>query len=108
MDFRVKELLKERGFLLTELAKNLGIEYPPFHKKINKPTLKTLEELEELTGIKAIEFIIPPAGFQHEYNDKGDWLGIYPTNGEKLPLYIKNELGEIIKIGEVDKENFKD
>lgn len=107
MDFRIKELLKEKGFLLGDLSDKLNIHYTAFHKKINKPTFKTLEELEELTGIKAIEFITPPAGFKHLYTPAGEWLGIVPEHGnDTRPLYMEDN-GSFTLIGSITPDKVK-
>ncbi|WP_139259836.1 helix-turn-helix domain-containing protein [Chryseobacterium vrystaatense] len=77
MSDRVREVLKKHSFKLTDLAEKLGINYAPFNKKINKPTLKTLEELSILTGISVIEFQNAPEGYSHFYDGStGQWEGI--------------------------------
>ena len=105
---RLKEVLKQKGVTLEDVAQKIGITYVGLYGKIKTAKLETLTDIAKILNCDAIEFIVPPAGFQHEYTASGEWLGIYPTNGEKTPLYIKNKDGEIIKIGEVDKGTFKD
>ena len=63
MDFsnRIKELCKERGILVKDLAEKLGITSVGLSKSINQPypQLQTLERIAQALGVEVGELFAP-------------------------------------------------
>ncbi len=56
MELRVKEICKEKGILMEELANRLGIARVNLTKTINgNPTIGTLEKIAEALGVEFME-----------------------------------------------------
>lgn len=59
MDLRIKELCKEKGILLKDLANELGITNVALSQIITrKPTLTTLERIAKVLGVEVWELLI--------------------------------------------------
>lgn len=77
MDLRIKEVVKNKGFLLEGVANKLGISYVALYKRLNTPKLSTLEEIATILNCPVQELLEAPEGYAHFYDDKtGEWLGI--------------------------------
>lgn len=76
MDFstRIKELCKERGILLKDLAIRLGITPIGLSQSINQkyPQLQTLERIAEALNVEVSELFAP----------KEDFIAFVRINGE--------------------------
>lgn len=72
--------LKHHGYNWQKVALLLGIEYQTLYKNIKNHSLETILRISNATGINFVELLLPPKGFTHIYNDKGEWLGIMKNN----------------------------
>lgn len=60
MEYRIKELCKERGILIKELAAKLGITDIGLRQSLNgNPTIGTLEKIAEALGVEVVELFRP-------------------------------------------------
>ena len=60
MDFRIKELCKEKGLLFKELAKQLGITDVGLRQSLQgNPTIGTLEKIASALGVAVPELFAP-------------------------------------------------
>ena len=60
MNLRVKEICKEKGITIQELADNMEMKRESLSRAINgNPTLETLEKIATALGVNITEFIIP-------------------------------------------------
>ncbi len=60
MDFRIKELCKEKGFLFKELAQQLGITDVGLRQSLQgNPTIGTLEKIASALGVSVPELFAP-------------------------------------------------
>lgn len=77
MYLRIKEVAKNKNYTLDDLAKNIGITYSSFFRRIDNPKLSTLEEIAKVLKCSVQELLEAPEGFSHFYDDKtGEWLGV--------------------------------
>lgn len=61
MDFRIKELCKEKGLLFKELAQHLGITDVGLRQSLQgNPTIGTLEKIAAALGVPVSELFAPP------------------------------------------------
>lgn len=88
MDFstRIKELCKERGILLKDLAVRLGITPIGLSQSINQkyPQLQTLERIAEALNVEVSELFAP----------KEDFIAFVRINGETQTFTSKEKLKE--------------
>ena len=64
MNLRVKEICKQKGLLMEELANKLGIARVNLTKAINgNPTIETLEKIASALGVSVIELFEPESEF---------------------------------------------
>ncbi|MFC5046316.1 helix-turn-helix domain-containing protein [Aquimarina hainanensis] len=76
MELRIKEICKEKGLKLPDLAKRLGISRQALSKRINNnPTIESLSEIAEILKVDPIELIVPSSDYSHFYSGD-EWLGI--------------------------------
>ena len=60
MDFRIKELCKEKGLLFKELAQQLGITDVGLRQSLQgNPTIGTLEKIAAVLGVSIPELFAP-------------------------------------------------
>ena len=60
MDFRIKELCKEKGLLFKELAQQLGITDVGLRQSLQgNPTIGTLEKIAAVLGVSIPELFVP-------------------------------------------------
>lgn len=84
---RIKEVLKEKGITLKDLAAMLGITNVALSRTINgNPTIETLRKIAEALDIDVRELITPTK----------------EKTTTATPLYIKNEVGGLISVGTLD------
>ena len=81
---RIKEIAKEKGIALNDLANALGITYQALNARITgNPSLKVLIELANALDVDVRELIVPTK----ETTNKG------------RVLYMKNDTGELVECG---------
>ena len=81
---RIKEIGKEKGIALNDLANTLGITYQALNARIvGNPSLKVLIELANALDVDVRELIVPTK----ETANKG------------RVLYMKNDAGELVECG---------
>ena len=77
MDFRIKELCKEKGLLFKELAHQLGITDVGLRQSLQgNPTIGTLEKIAAALGVEVTELFAP----------KGDNTIVCPKCGTILEV----------------------
>lgn len=60
MEYRIKELCKEKGILVKELAQKIGITDIGLRQSLNgNPTIGTLEKIAEALGVEVTELFKP-------------------------------------------------
>ena len=60
MDFRIKEILKERGILFKELAERIGISDIALRASLSRnPTIGTLQRVADALGVPVTELFMP-------------------------------------------------
>lgn len=63
MELRVKEICKEKGIQMQELANRLGITRITLTRNINgNPTISTLENIAHALGVEVSELFAPASG----------------------------------------------
>ncbi len=61
MDFRIKEICKERGMLFKELAGQLGITDIALRQSLQgNPTVGTLDRIAKVLDVEVSELFAPP------------------------------------------------
>lgn len=80
---RIKEIAKNKGITITELAEKLNITQTTLSRTINgNPTLETLLKIANVLDVDVRELITP-------------------TKNDNITLYMKHEIsGEFIPLGE--------
>lgn len=60
MEYRIKELCKERGILIKDLAQKIGITDVGLRQSLNgNPTIGTLEKIADALGVEVGELFRP-------------------------------------------------
>lgn len=60
MEYRIKELCKEKGILIKELAAKMGITDIGLRQSLNgNPTIGTLEKIAGALGVEVVELFRP-------------------------------------------------
>lgn len=81
---RIKEVLKEKGITLKDLAAMLGITNVALSRIVNgNTTIETLRKIAEALDVDVRELIVPTK----ETTNKG------------RILYMKNDAGELVECG---------
>ena len=63
MEFRIKEICKEKGILIKDLAQMLGITDVGLRQSLNgNPTIGTLEKIATALGVEVVELFRPSDG----------------------------------------------
>lgn len=71
-----KNVLKHYDVTIEAASKKLNLKnYQTFTRRLDNPTLKSLEEIAEVVGCHLIELVPPPLGYVHYY-ESGKWEGI--------------------------------
>ena len=84
VELRVKELCKEKGVLMEELASRLGIARVNLTKTINgNPTIGTLEKIAEALGVKFVELF---ASSDEVQDNKGGASLTCPHCGKSITI----------------------
>lgn len=61
MNFRIKEICKEKGILFKDLAARLGITDVGLRQSLQgNPTIGTLEKIAKVLGVEVTELFAPP------------------------------------------------
>ncbi|ATA73877.1 transcriptional regulator [Capnocytophaga sp. H4358] len=87
MMVRIKEIAKSKGVSLTELAQKLGITYQALNARIiGNPSLKALIEIANVLEVDVRDLIEPT------------------TSTATTPLYIKDDNGNLVEVGSLNKD----
>lgn len=63
MEFRVKEICKEKGVKIKDLCAKLGISDVALRKSLStNPTVGTLEKIAKVLNVDVLELFIPTEG----------------------------------------------
>ncbi len=75
---RVKDLAKDKGYTLNDIAVELGILYNALYQRLSvSPKMSTLESIAKILNCSVQELLPAPQGYSHFYDDQtGEWLGI--------------------------------
>ena len=94
MELRVKEICKEKGILMKDLADTLGINRVSLTSMINgNPTISTLEKIADALGVSVVElFEAKREGFTALVDNNGG-LRRFDT-AEALRAYIDEITGK--------------
>ena len=85
---RIKEVIKEKGITLKELANKLGVSNVAISRVVNgNTTIKTLRDIAAALDCDVRELITPTKDQEQT---------------TQTPLYIKNEGGGLINVGTLD------
>ncbi len=79
---RLQHILDERKINHIQLAEMIGISPQAVGKICNHktaPSLKTLNSIAEKLEIEIHELFELSSGFDHIYDEKGNWKGILPN-----------------------------
>lgn len=61
MNFRIKEICKEKGILFKDLAARLGITDVGLRQSLQgNPTIGTLEKIAKVLDVEVTELLAPP------------------------------------------------
>ncbi|MDH6357621.1 helix-turn-helix transcriptional regulator [Parabacteroides sp. PF5-9] len=88
MELRVKEICKQKGMLMEDLATKLGVTRITLTRNINgNPTLSTLEKIAVALGVEVIEL------FSH---NRGDFTALIDHGGKLYRFDSIDELKDFI------------
>jgi len=60
---RIKEVIKEKGYTIAEVAEKMGISQPSLSKTINEnPSVKMLNRIATVLGVRATYLFEPEEG----------------------------------------------
>lgn len=83
---RIKEVAKQKGLTLTEVAQRMGISKVSLSNSINgNPTIETLSKIAEILGVHITDLF-------------------EPNTEDFATLYRQNDNGEYIEIGKIRKD----
>lgn len=83
---RIKEVAKQKGLTLTEVAQRMGISKVSLSNSINgNPTIETLLKIAEILGVHITDLF-------------------EPNTEDFATLYRQNDNGEYIEIGKIRKD----
>lgn len=96
MGLRIKELAKEKDFLLEDIASSLNISPVSLSQSLNgNPTLKRLEAVAEVLGVDVSELFEKPA--------KNEIHGCLYIDGQ--PRFVKNKSDLKRILAEIEKDS---
>lgn len=79
MEYRIKELCKEKGILVKDLAAKIGITDIGLRQSLNgNPTVGTLEKIAEALGVEVSELFKPSGGAKIVCPYCGKTISIHP------------------------------
>lgn len=93
MEYRIKEICKEKGLTLSELADKIGMKNANLSVSISpngNPTISTLTKIAEALGVEFVELFIPKADGTSGYIEHNG--EVYKINSIKD---IENLMAEI-------------
>jgi len=78
METRIKEVAKQHGLSLNDLAEKLKISRQGLRNyTAGNPSMAKLNEVAQAIGCTVLELINTPEDYSHFYDsDTGEWLGI--------------------------------
>lgn len=83
LDFKIREISKQKGLTLTALADKLGYSKVYLSRIMNGHitlSIKHLEEISKALDISVHELIKLPEGYEHIYSeDSKEWQGTIKT-----------------------------
>ena len=74
MEYRIKELLKEKGITLLELSEKIGVKSPHLSVALSEkgnPTIATLEKIADALGVSIVELFEPAIDFTALIDNEG-------------------------------------
>ncbi|AWL79343.1 MULTISPECIES: helix-turn-helix domain-containing protein [Capnocytophaga] len=84
---RIKEIAKSKGVSISELAEKLGVTRVGISKTINgNPTIETLLKIANVLEVDVRDLIEPT------------------TSTATTPLYIKDDNGNLVEVGSLNKD----
>ncbi|MFK8284631.1 helix-turn-helix domain-containing protein [Capnocytophaga canis] len=84
---RIKDVLKEKGINQIELAEKLGVTRVGLNRIINgNPTIETLLKIANVLEVDVRDLIEPT------------------TATDTTPLYIKDDNGNLVEVGSLNKD----
>ena len=72
---RLKQILKEKGKTMTDLADCIGIKRESLYSRIKDPKFSTITQIAECLNIDPIELMVPSKKYAHFYSEN-EWYGI--------------------------------
>lgn len=85
MDFRIKELCKEKGILFKDLAATIGVHDVTLRTSLQgNPTIGTLEKVAAALRVDIVELFVK----------KGDFVAFVRRNGETHTFDTEKDLIE--------------
>lgn len=90
MNFRIKEICKEKGILLKELAEMLEMSEVGLSKSLNgNPTISRLQQIATALDVPFVDLF--------ETNYKDELTALIDHNGKLYKASTLNELEDIVK-----------
>jgi transcriptional regulator with XRE-family HTH domain len=94
---RIKELIKEKGLTVAEVASKMGIKAPTLSRTINgNPTVETLMNLARAIQVDVRELFSDPSK---------DLFGLVEYKGHLYKIYSVDGLKQLLLQIETDKSN---
>lgn len=88
MDYRIKELCKEKGLLFKDLAKKIGITDIGLRQSLQgNPTVGTLEKIASALDVEITEL----------FEKRGDFIAFVSTGGDTRRFDRPDELSKYIE-----------
>lgn len=79
LDFKIREITKEKGLTLTALAQKLGYSKVYLSRIMNGHitlSIKHIEEISSALDVTVHELIRLPEGYEHVYSEQTrEWMG---------------------------------
>jgi transcriptional regulator with XRE-family HTH domain len=86
---RIKEVIKEKGLTIAEVAEKMGSKQPTLSQQINgNPTIETLQKIADVIGVNVTEFFEPDSGLYGLVTFKGKIYKI--DSSEKLQKLVED------------------
>lgn len=69
MDLRIKELCKEKGIRMSDIAEKMGVNQANLASSLNgNPTLSRLQDVAKVLGVETYELFVKPSDFRNGLN----------------------------------------